>query len=325
MNLKEQKNSDVLVGMFIKNMEHENLLHEALYSIAMQHLPVDLMIVHDGLSEEDLRKLESIASNPTVRVKTNKKVKRKNEDGTETEQDEVVTESAGKALNYAVIKSEVSNFSDVFNLVFQTSIDLGYRYMSITEPEDVYSLSWFQTVDDWSKENKEMSMFLPLIKHMNFGSFQGFMNESCWAEGMAEEVGKYDNNLLLKFNFAAHPLGAAMVIPTMLEQKDAYELRDGKYYPMKSSIKLFNYYEFFLRSSFHDMKIMNIPRIAYELRVVNIHEYDARSSKIPSTLLSLPKEKGGISSAEAQFWAKYATDAYYMEEDDNTVKYESIA
>jgi hypothetical protein len=325
MNLKEQKNSDVLIGMFVKNMEHENLLHESLYSIAMQHLPVNLMIIHSGLSEDDLKKLESIANDPTVRVKTNKKTKKKNEDGSETEQEEIVTESAGKSLNYFLVKEEVSSFSDVFNLTFQTAVESGYKYMSITEPEDVYSLNWFNLVDEWGNENPDMAMFLPLIKHMNFGAFQGFMNESCWAEGMAEEVGKYDNNLLLKFNFAAHPLGAVMVVPKMVEQKDAYEIRDGKYYPMKSGIKLFNYYEFFLRSSFHDLKIMNIPRIAYELRVVDIHEYDARSSKIPSTLLNLPKEKGGISSAEAQFWAKYATDAYYMEEDDNTVKYESVA
>lgn len=310
--------------MFIRNIEHDNLLHESLYSIAMQHMPVNLMIIHDGLSDEDLKKLEAIASNPTVRVKTNKKVKVQNEDGSETEKDEVVTESAGSSLNYTIVKQDATNFSDVFNLTFQAAVKHGYKYMSITEPEDVYSLSWFELADEWSKENPEISMFLPLIKHMNFGAFQGFMNESCWAEGMAEEVGKYDNNLLLKFNFAAHPLGAVMVIPTMLEQKDAYEERDGEYYPMKSGIKLFNYYEFFLRSTFHDMKVMNIPRIAYELRVIDIHQYDPRSSKIPTTLLSLPKEKGGVSAAEAQFWSKYATDAYYMEEDDSTIKYESI-
>lgn len=325
MNSKEQKNSNVLVGMFLKSMEHENLLHESLYSIAMQHNPVDLLVIHSGLSDDDLKKFQTIASDPIVRIKTGKKVKKKNEDGKEVEEEEVVVSSAGNALNYTLIEHEASNFSDIFNFTFQKAVKDGYKFMSITEQEDVFSLGWFELVDEWSKENQDVSMFLPLIKHMNFGAFQGFMNESCWAEGMAEEIGKYDNNLLLKFNFAAHPLGAVMVIDKMLEQKDAYEMRDELYFPMKSSIKLFNYYEFFLRSTFHDMKVMNIPRIAYELRVVDIHKYDPRSSKIPSTLLSLPKDKGGISSAEAQFWAKYATDSYYMEEDDKTVKYESIA
>lgn len=311
--------------MFVKSVNHENLLHESLYSIAMQHMPVNLMIIHSGLSDEEIKKLEEIASNPTVNIKTGKKVKVKNEDGTERDSEEVLTESAGNSLNYVIAKHDVTNFPDVFNTVFQAAVEHGYKYMSITEPEDVYSLGWFETANEWHKENEEISMFLPLIKHMNFGAFQGFMNESCWAEGMAEEVGKYDNNLLLKFNFAAHPLGAVMVIPNMLKESGAYEQRDGVFFPMKSSIKLFNYYEFFLRSTYNDVKVMNIPRVSYELRVVDIHEYDPRSSKIPSTLLSLPKEKGGLLPAEAQFWAKYATDSYFMEEDDKTVKYESIA
>lgn len=322
MNLKELKNSDVLVGMFVKNVVHENMLHESLYSIAMQHLPVNLIILHSGLSETELDKLKAIAKEPTVRMKTNKKIKVKNEDGTETERDEIVTESAGGSLNYVIQQVEVNSFPDVFNIVFQTAVEHGYKIMSVTEPEDVYSLRWFELVDEWHKENPEISMFLPLIKHMNFGTFQGFMNESCWAEGMAEEVGKYDNNLLLKFNFAAHPLGAAMVVPNMMKETGAYEHRGDLTYPMKSSIKLFNYYEFFLRSAYNDIKMMNIPRIGYEMRVIDIASYDARSSKIPTTLLSLPSDKGGITAGEAQFWAKYATDAYFMEEDDKTVTYE---
>ena len=139
---------------------------------------------------------------------------------------------------------------------------------------------------------------------------------------MAEEVGKYDNNLLLKFNFAAHPLGAFYVIENMLQESGAYEDRDGLLFPMKSSIKLFNHYEFFLRSTYNDIKMMNIPRIGYELRVTSMNEYNQLSSKIPSTLLSIPPEKGGMTAKEAQFWVKYATDAYFMEEDDNNVKYE---
>jgi len=93
-------------------------------------------------------------------------------------------------------------------------------------------------------------------------------------------------------------------------------------YTMKSGIKLFNYYEFFLRSSYNDIKMMNVPRIGYELRVTDLNYYDPRSSKIPNTLLSLPKENGGVTAEEAQFWAKYATDAYFMDEDDKTIKYE---
>lgn len=320
MSLKDLKNSEVLVGMMVRGPVND-LLHEALYSIAMQYLPVNLLILHTGLSEQDMEKLHAIAKNPTVKVNS-KKTKVKNEDGTETEQEGPVVESASNSLNYVVQQVEAKNFADVFNIVFQAAVENGYKFMSITEPEDVYSLRWFELVDEWHKENPEMSMFTPLVKHMHFGAFQGFMNEACWAEGMAEEVGKYDNNLLLKFNFAAHPLGMVYVMDNITKESDAYENRDGLLFPMKSSLRLFNHYEFFLRSTYNDNKIMNIPRIGYELRMIDLNSYDPLSSKIPNTLLSLPEEKGGMSAKEAQFWCKYATDAYFMEEDDNSVKYE---
>ena len=320
MSLKNLKNIDVLVGMLVRGPVND-MLNESLYSIAMQHMPVNLLILHTGLSDDDMGKLKAIASNPTVRVK-GRKVKVKSEDGVETEKDEIIEESAGNALTYSIEQVDAKNFADVFNKVFQTAVENGYKFMSITEAEDVYSLRWFELADKWHKENPEISIFTPLVKNMQFGAFQGFINESCWAEGMAEEVGKYDNNLLLKFNFAAHPLGAFYVIENMLKESGAYEEREGLLFPMKSSIKLFNYYEFFLRSTYNDIKMMNVPRIGYELRVTSMNEYDHLSSKVPSSLLSIPPEKGGMTAKEAQFWVKYATDAYFMEEDDNNVKYE---
>ena len=319
MNLRDQKNSDTLVGMFVKGPINDSL-NESLYSIAMQNVPVDLIILHDGLSDADLDKLRTIAKEPTVKVKG--KAKRKNEDGVEEDVDEVITESAGSSLSHSIHKVEVGNFADVFNVVFQAAKENGYRSMSITEPDDVYSIRWFELVDEWHKENPDISIFTPLIKHMNFGAFQGFMNESCWAEGMSEEVGKYDNNLLLKFNFALQPLGAVYMIDGMTKEDGAYEERGGALFPMKSGIKLFNHYEFFLRSTYNDIKAMNIPRIGYELRMTNAESYDHRSSKIPGNLLSISPENGGVSVQEAQFWSKYATDAYFMAENDNTVTYE---
>ena len=320
MSLKDLKNSDVLVGMLVRGPVTDQL-NESLYSIAMQFLPVNLLILHTGLSEEDMNKLKAIASNPTVKAKGGK-VKVKKDDGTEVEQDEIIEESASNSLNYVIEQIEATNFADVFNTVFQAAAENGYKFMSITEPEDVYSLKWFELAEEWHKENPEVSVFAPLVKYMQFGAFQGFMNESCWADGMAEEVGKYDNNLFLKFNLALHPLGCVFVMDNLLNESDAYEKRDGKFYPMKRSIKLFNQYEFFLRSTYNDKKIMNIPRIGYELRVINLSEYDHRSSKMPNTLLSIPQDRGGMTAKEAQFWVKYATDAYFMEEDDNNVKYE---
>ena len=152
MNLKSLKNTDTLVGMFVRNVTHEDLLHESLFSIAMQNSPVNLLILHSDLSETEVEKLHAIAKNPTVRLKTKKTVKVTNDDGTETENEEVVTESASNSLNYVVEKVDASTFPDVFNIVFQAAVENEYKFMSITEPEDVYSLRWFELAEEWHKE-----------------------------------------------------------------------------------------------------------------------------------------------------------------------------
>lgn len=314
MKLKNPNNNDTLVGIFLPEVKHEEFLNECFYSLAMQDKPVDVLVMYDSLSENELELLNSILKEPVI------KYKKKNEENPEQIDD--ITDSAGNSLNYSLEKVCVKNFADVFNIVFQTAIENNYSKISIIEPEDVFSRKWLEVVDVYASENPEVAIFTPIIKHMVGGSFSGFLNEACWAESMAEEAGKYDNNLLLRFNFIVHPLGAVYMLDRLLKEDGVFEKRDEFLFPMKSGIKIFNYYEFFLRTVYNDLKVMNVPRIGYEMRVLRKDKYDPTSAKIPHNLTAMPEHSGGISQDEAQFWAKYATDAYFMEDDEKDIKYE---
>jgi hypothetical protein len=108
----------------------------------------------------------------------------------------------------------------------------------------------------------------------------------------------------------------------ILKEAGAVEDRDGLLYPMKSSIKIFGAYEFFLRLTYNGVKVANVPRVGYELNMHGLDFYDHTSSKVPVNLTLIPVDKGGVGPAESTFWLKHATDSYFMEVDDTTVEYE---
>lgn len=314
MNLKELKSNDTLVGVFISDILDEVYANETLYSLAMQEMPVDVLILVDPKMDSEKRaKLSSIIENPTIRTtKTDEK----------TGQKEPVILQAGKSLCYSLEEFSPNNFADIFNKIFQSSVENKYKYMSIIEFEDAFSLRWFNTAISFAEENKSYSIFAPLLKYVSSGAFQSYMNELCWVEGMSEEVGKYDNNMFLKFNFALNPLGSLYCVDRLLEFDGMIEVSGDAHFPMKSSIKLFSFWEFMIRTTYNGAKIMNVPRIGYELRERSMDNYDHRSVKIPKNVINISVENGGISPDEARFWSKYATDSYFMENDNKDIRYE---
>jgi hypothetical protein len=314
MNLKELKSNDTLVGVYVSAILNDVHANETLYSLAMQEMPVDVLILVDpNMSNENKEKLSSIIKNPTIRTT------KKNE---ETGAVEPLILEAGKSLCYHMEEFRAENFADIFNKIFQSASESGYKYTSIMEFEDAFSLRWFNTAIAFAEENKQYAIFSPLLKYVSSGAFQSYMNELCWVEGFAEEVGRYDNNMFLKFNFAMNPLGALYCIDRLMEFDGMLESRDEKLFPMKRSIKLFSFWEFMIRATYNGAKIMNIPRIGYEFRERAIDHYDHRSCKVPQNIISLSAENGGVDADEARFWSKYATDSYFMENDNTDIRYE---
>ncbi len=301
MNLKESKQSNCLVAMYLREMPLEQNLSECLYSLSEQSKPVDVVIFTHGLNEEQVSSIKNIAAKPFYTISKR------------AENSETITEriDATKSLNCSFVDVESLNFSQIFNRTFNLAVQSGYELISLVEAEDSFSLKWFELAQTYSSENSEVAILLPLIKNSINGTFTGLLNEAAWAEGMSEEAGKVDINLLTRYN-CINPLGAVYKISSI---KEYSEVSDDTYYPMKESIKLSHYYEFFLRMIYNDLKVMTVPRLGYELRIVRKEIYTDSTCKLPQDITMYPADRGGITTEEGRFWFELAKKEYFFDED----------
>ena len=301
-NLKDLKQSNVLLSIFVDNLEKIEMLEETFYSVSKQTLPVDLIIFHD-LDENSIEKLENIVKKPRL-------ILRKNKDGKLTEE---IQESDGK-INYLLYKKSFNKFSQLFNETFNIALNNDYEFMSIIEKYDIVGLNWFKIVEEYQQENKETGIFFPLIRNTINGVFNGLMNEAPWAEGLVEEAGKVDLGLLNRFNCML-PIGAVYRIKSILEYA---EKKEEVYYPFKESMEISHYYEFFLRMTYEDVESISIPRINYEIRIEGQpKKFNRVSCKIPPNLANIPEKQGGYTQPEIQFWMELAKKEYFYDTDRN--------
>ena len=308
--MKESKslkasNNNILVGLYLDKIFHEGQVSECFFGLANQTHAVDLVIMDGGLSEKDIESLNKIASKPVIRtVKTDK-------EGNPAE--EVL--EAEKGIEFTLVKASSGNFSKFFNDTFNLALDGGYEAFSVIEVDDAIGANWYSIANVYMQENEDIGFFLPMIRSFKNGGLTGLMNEAAWAEGMSEEAGKFDMNLLLKYN-CANPLGGLFRVSEIEEYS---EEKDGRFCPMKESIKLSHYYEFFLRMIYNDVKMMTVPRVGYDFRVNDMKEFSHASSKVPNNITLIPEDKGGMSAGEVSFWVEQSKKEYFFDEDRNKV------
>ena len=300
MNSKESKQSKYLVGIYLDKLEKDNNFASCLHSLANQTMPVDVVLFAKGLTAEEISHIKELADKPFA---------------TYIERDEQGQDSEN-SVNYSIIEADKTlNFSQIFNQLFNLALENGYEAISIAEPEDGYSVKWFEIADKYMEENSEVAIFSPIIRNIVNGAFSGVMNESPWVEGMSEEAGKFDLNLLQRFN-CLNPLGAVYRVSAIEEYA---ENKDGLSKPMKESMKLSHYYEFFLRMIYDDVKVMTIPRIGYEIKMVNKDYFTDSTCKVPQNLAMFPEDKGGITPDEARFWFELAKKEFFYDDDRNKI------
>ena len=112
-NLKTSNNKNLLVVLPINAINKETL-NESLYALSMQTDEVDvLLLVSNENSEENLKEINEIASNPYRRVLESSK------EG-EPKVNLVYSE---KKLNYAIEITNSRNFNQVFNEGFNFAIE----------------------------------------------------------------------------------------------------------------------------------------------------------------------------------------------------------
>ena len=306
LNLKQSKQSNCLLGIYLDHTPIGNIAAECFYSIANQSTPVDVLLILKDYNESQIENIKNILDKPYY-------ITRKRNDKGELIEEVINSE---KSVNYNIVNvSEDFNVAKIFNTVFNAAVINEYENISIAEIEDTFSLRWFETASRFEKENPNIAIFLPLVRNTLNGTLMGFLNDASWAEGFAEEAGKFDVNLLLRFNCVL-PLGALYRVSSI---KDYSEESEGWYLPMKESLKLSHYYEFFLRMVYNDLKAMTIPRMGYEMRVVRKDFYKDSTCKLPQDLTSFPPEKGGVSAEEARWYFEIAKKEYFFDSDRKKV------
>lgn len=165
------------------------------------------------------------------------------------------------------------------------------EWLSILEFDDEYAKNWFKNVVEYKNAHKNVDIFMPIIVDVDSSNqFLGFTNEAVWAQSFSDELGILDNNALLAYqNFN---------IDGIVIKKSIYDEFGG----FKSSIKLTFIYEFLLRMTFKDAKVMVIPRFGYK-------HVNQRAGSLFATY------KETIDPAEARWWLSTAKKEYYFPKD----------
>ena len=168
------------------------------------------------------------------------------------------------------------------------------EWFSILELDDEYSKIIFDNFNKYSEAYTDVDVFLPIVLDTNIdGRFLHFTNEPVWAKDFSENLGYLDNDSLLNYpNFQ---------ISGGIYKKSSFETVGG----LKPSIKLQFAYEFLLRLTYYDKKVMTIPKVGYK-----------KTNMRPSSLFHeyyLGENKMRVD--EARWWFNTAKKECYFKQD----------
>lgn len=207
-----------------------------------------------------------------------------------------------KKLDFGEIKNIVTVAENDGETDFCSQINYGVsvaksEWFSILEYDDEYAKIWFKNVIEYRAAHPNVDLFLPIVIDVDTqGQFIGFTNEAVWANSFSDELGVLDNNALLAYqNFN---------IDGMVIKKSTFE-EMGK---LKPSIKLTFIYEFLLRLTFKDVRVMTVPKFGYK-----------HVNQRPNSLFASYKET--MNPAEAKWWLQTAKKEYYFA-NDRKITYE---
>jgi hypothetical protein len=204
------------------------------------------------------------------------------------------------------VKSELTNISDVLdvNIVtnnsktdFCSQVNLGIEkcdteWFSILEVDDEYKTVWLKSINQYVKTYNDVDVFLPVVKDINSeGNFVSFTNESTWAYGFTEKQGFLDNEVLL--DFQNYQISGGLYKTQVIKDNGS----------LKENIKLTFGYEFLLRLTHNNVKIMTVPRVGYQH--LNFRE---------DSLFWLYKndETNKVTEDEAKFWLETAKKEFFF-------------
>jgi hypothetical protein len=206
----------------------------------------------------------------------------------------------------ANVKSEFANISDTLevNIVtnntktdFCSQVNLGIEncdteWFSILEIDDEYKSIWLKSINEYVKTYNDIDVFLPVVKDINTeGNFVSFTNESTWAYGFTEKQGVLDNEVLL--DFQNYQISGGLYKTQVVKDNGS----------LKENIKLTFGYEFLLRLTHNNVKIMTVPRIGYQ-------HLNFREDSLFWSYKNDDAKK--ISEEEAKYWLETAKKEFFF-------------
>ena len=213
------------------------------------------------------------------------------------------------------LKTELVNLSEVLEIEvisnngktdFCSQVNLGIEkckteWFSILEIDDEYKSIWLKSTNEYVKTYTDVDVFLPVVKDINVdGNFVSFTNESTWAYGFTEKQGILDNEVLL--DFQNYQISGGLYKTQVIKDNGS----------LKENIKLTFGYEFLLRLTHNNIKVMTVPRVGYQH--LNFRE--------DSLFWSYKNdETNKISEDEAKFWLETAKKEFFFK-NKRDVKYE---
>ena len=192
---------------------------------------------------------------------------------------------------------EINIISNNSKTDFISQVNLGIEkcdteWFSILEVDDEYKPIWLKSINEYIKAYDDIDVFLPIVRDINTdGKFINFTNESTWAYGFTEKQGVLDNEVLL--DFQNYQISGGLYKTQVVKDNGSF----------KDNIKLTFGYEFLLRLTHNNAKIMTVPRIGYQH--LNFRE---------DSLFWLYKNDDTIkvSEDEAKFWLETAKKEFFF-------------
>jgi hypothetical protein len=204
------------------------------------------------------------------------------------------------------LTNELVNLSEVLEIEiisnngktdFCSQVNLGIEkcnteWFSILEVDDEYKQIWLKSTDQYVKTYTDVDVFLPVVKDINTnGEFVSFTNESTWAYGFTEKQGVLDNEVLL--DFQNYQISGGLYKTQVIKDNGS----------LKENIKLTFGYEFLLRLTHNNVKIMTVPRVGY--LHLNFRE--------DSLFWSYKNEETNkLTEDEAKFWLETAKKEFFF-------------
>ena len=201
-----------------------------------------------------------------------------------------------KAFDYGDYKESVSIVENDGKTDFASQVNFGVsqcksEWFSLLEFDDEFAAIWFKNVIQYRTAHPEVEIFMPIIVDIDAGNkFIGFTNEAVWANGFSDKLGILDNQALLAYqNFN---------IDGIVVKKSVFNDFGG----FKSNVKLTFIYEFLLRMTLKDVKLMIIPKFGYK-----------HINQRPGSLFA--GYKNSIDPVEARWWLGTAKKECYHAKD----------